>query len=721
MKKITTLLLFLFALSYAHAQDIESYTRLQASGPIPDFFVKFLDEKIADDNDKLREEESITRKNASEFSVITNYRLQQLIQSGKVLYGDPLTNYANGVLDKLKAASDQDLDHIQIYTLKSNEVNAFATHQGVIFITVGLIGQLENEAQLAFILSHELTHVLEKHSQLSYQYSQDLIKKSRYGDGTISDFYQYSRENESEADQAGFELAIKAGYDAEELYNTFRVLLYSYLPIDEQPLDYSQWENESFKIADNYKMDKDRVNDISAEEDVDDEYLTHPNIATRRKGARVFLNNGNSSTNTKKYIHGTSESFENLRTIARFEMLNIYIQRADYVKGLYHSMILLKKYPSNTFLTNSQAMIWYGIAAYETRANYVPYSFSYRKKEGEIQHLYFFLNKLKSDEIVTIATQQVWQKSLTDPENEFLQKLRKEILSEFVTYEENTLNRFAKKPVNIDTVPNKIADDTKLSKYDKIEKKRKREDLDGPLYYALLNVINDDNFIKEIDDAQLKNAKKKETDERVAKANRKPKKSSLDINSIIMTTPNFNEKDDRKSAKATVAKDELTKEKLVGVLEDNANQLGINMSFIDNFKDPNFTTENYNDFSLLNDYLGERLKFDGLDFTPYSAQYTPALTEKYGSQYVGIVGLYTQIERRPFNAAYLLVCAASIYGLPLYFKWQFTKDKSSDYTFAVFNLESNNPSFSNSKFFNGEMSIHLQSAQIYNSLNQITK
>ena len=160
MKKIIALFIVLISIGNINAQELESFTRLQSAGPIPDFFVKFFDEKISEDSEKLKKEEGITRKNASEFSVLTNYKLQQLIQGGKVLYGDPLTNYANGVLDKLKAASEDDLDHIQLYTLKSNEVNAFATHQGVIFITVGLIGQLENEAQLALILAHELTHVL---------------------------------------------------------------------------------------------------------------------------------------------------------------------------------------------------------------------------------------------------------------------------------------------------------------------------------------------------------------------------------------------------------------------------------------------------------------------------------------------------------------------------------------------------------------------------------
>ena len=45
------------------------------------------------------------------------------------------------------------LDEVRIYVTKSPYVNAFSTDQGVIMINIGLIAQLENEAQLAYAVA----------------------------------------------------------------------------------------------------------------------------------------------------------------------------------------------------------------------------------------------------------------------------------------------------------------------------------------------------------------------------------------------------------------------------------------------------------------------------------------------------------------------------------------------------------------------------------------
>ena len=719
----TLLLLFLFLVSQADAQDLNSFTKLKSAGPIPDFFVKFLDDKIAADNELLKNDNSIPNKNAEDFSALTNYNLQQLIQGGKVLYGDPLTVYANGVLDKLKEASDKDLDYVQLFTLKSNEVNAFATHQGVIFITVGLIGQLENEAQLAFVLAHELTHVIEKHNQLSYQHTQDLVKRSRYGDQAISSYYKYSKDNEEEADKAGFKLALKAGYKAESLNKTFTVLLYSYLPIDEQVLDFSFLENEHFSIPDRYKIKEQLIHTISAEEDIDDEFHTHPNIKSRRQNIDDILRANQMDNQSKVYLYGSEESFIELRTLARFEMMNIFIRGADYVKGLYHSLIMRKAHPENEFLLNSQSMVWYGLSAFENRSDGTPYSLSYRKHEGEIQHLYYFLNKLSRNEISTLATQQVWQNSLTHPENTFLKSLRIAVLRDFVSFDKNELRSFgATPPAQVDSA--EVADNTpekELSKYEKIARKRKANDSEESLYYSLLNIINEKDFILAVDEAKDKLAAQKKRDEEVQVENWKPKKSSMDVPSLIMTTPNFYIQDNRKSAKSNVKKNDLNETNLVNLVKENADKLDIKLNFVDNFRDPGFTTENYNEFSQLYDYIGERSQFEGLDFIPYNAQYMDSLTKKYNSKYVGLIGIYTEIERRPFNAGYALLSAVVFYAFPVYLKWQLTVDKTTDYGFFILNLDTHNPAFSSTKYFNADMNIHLQNAHIYNSLNQIRK
>ena len=718
--KITSILIILLSLSLSvFSQSIDDFKRIKSEGPIPDFFTKYLDEKIEQDNEELSGDGTISARNARDFTALTNYKLEQLIQSGRVLYGDPLTEYANDILDNLKKYSKDDLDDVQLYTLKSNEVNAFATHQGVIFITVGLWGQIENEAQLAFIIAHELTHVVEKHSQLSYQHTDDRARKGRYGDDMISTYYQYSKDNEEECDKKGFKLALKAGYNAEDLYSTFNVLLYSYLPIDEMKVDYSWIENDGFKVIDKYLIEE--LNEISAEEDVDDEFHTHPNIYKRRVNIKTQYNANKDKEDTKTYVAGTESDFLEVRELARFEMMNIFIRRGDYIKGLYHNLILTKTHPNNSFVKNTQAMVWYGLSAFTNGDVTEPYTKSYRKVEGEIQALYYTLYKMKNSELATLAAKQIWEASLADTANTFLQTIRVKALREMARFSNNKLANFASEYNEDGAVEEEIEEDKPLSKYDKIAKKKKKGESEDFAYYALINLINNNEFIDAFDEAVEYLDDKEEQEEESEERSEKPQESSMDVKSLIMTTPNFYKKDNRKTAKQNVSKNDLNETKLVSLVEENADKLGIKLSFIDNFKSQEFNTEMYNDFSLLYDYLGERSKYDGLDFYPYGAQDIGVISEKYGSSYVGMIGIYTEVDKRDFNSGAAVLSALTVYLFPLYLKWQLTTDKYTDYGFVVYNLDTHNPAFVSNKFFNANMNIHLQNAHIYNSLNQITK
>ena len=90
----------------------------------------------------------------------SGFAIDDILQSGLVLFNDPTTIYVNKVLEQLPI-TDRKLikKNPRAYVLNSSAVNAFATDQGIIFVTLGLLASLQNEAQLAFILSHELIHI----------------------------------------------------------------------------------------------------------------------------------------------------------------------------------------------------------------------------------------------------------------------------------------------------------------------------------------------------------------------------------------------------------------------------------------------------------------------------------------------------------------------------------------------------------------------------------
>ncbi len=77
----------------------------------------------------------------------------------------------NEVGQRLVSVSDRNSISYEFHVLDMPVMNAFALPGGYIYITRGLLAELDNEAQLASVLGHEIGHVGARHSasQLSEQ------------------------------------------------------------------------------------------------------------------------------------------------------------------------------------------------------------------------------------------------------------------------------------------------------------------------------------------------------------------------------------------------------------------------------------------------------------------------------------------------------------------------------------------------------------------------
>jgi len=115
--------------------------------------------------------------------------------------------------------------------LDTDSLNAFAAPGGYVFITRGLLLNMRNEAELAGVLAHEISHVLKRHHLNAIQKAAktglvaDLasmaVSNSKYGSlgekaiGAGTELYArgLDKEDEFEADRMGVVLAARAGYD----------------------------------------------------------------------------------------------------------------------------------------------------------------------------------------------------------------------------------------------------------------------------------------------------------------------------------------------------------------------------------------------------------------------------------------------------------------------------------------------------------------------------
>ncbi len=124
--------------------------------------------------------------------------------------------------------------------LDTDGVNAFAAPGGLIHVTRGLLGLAKNEAELAGVLGHEITHVSVKHTVRAIQKSKGIsMGTDQVGGGSVTNALvakmaekayhlildgEFSREDENEADRVGVQLANKVGYAPSGLVDLLKKL-----------------------------------------------------------------------------------------------------------------------------------------------------------------------------------------------------------------------------------------------------------------------------------------------------------------------------------------------------------------------------------------------------------------------------------------------------------------------------------------------------------------
>lgn len=170
-----------------------------------------------------------------------NYGPLQQQEGGTYEIDKPLTDYVNQIGNKLAAMSDRQLPY-EFVVINNSVPNAWALPGGKIGVNRGLLVELNNEAELAAVLGHEITHAAARHSAKKIETGMALsiglavlgatqrdttagkAMMVAGGVGAVLLGQKYSRDSESEADKYGIKYMVKAGYDpnaAVSLQETF--------------------------------------------------------------------------------------------------------------------------------------------------------------------------------------------------------------------------------------------------------------------------------------------------------------------------------------------------------------------------------------------------------------------------------------------------------------------------------------------------------------------
>ena len=129
-----------------------------------------------------------------------------------------LEQYLNQVLQRLLPDSLRSRSEIHVFPTTNPSPNAYATHDGSLFFQIGLLATLNNEAELAYTLAHELAHYLHRDA-LEFYFQRAVSETKVYRmlgftqRSILMKSLKFSRTQEMAADSLGFCLGSKAGYD----------------------------------------------------------------------------------------------------------------------------------------------------------------------------------------------------------------------------------------------------------------------------------------------------------------------------------------------------------------------------------------------------------------------------------------------------------------------------------------------------------------------------
>ncbi len=734
MKHITITFLLFFSLNL-YGQNFNTYELLTNQGELPKEFttpssVKY-QKQIEAEIDK--ESKKRTKKDQKQFYLQSNFSIDKMLRSGKVLYNDPISSYISEVAQLvLKNENEIQAKDLKFYTVRSSIVNAFATNNGEVFVTLGLLAKLENEAQLAFILSHEISHVQKEHVLNFYMEAQDInrnigkrgiFRQTSFDDALLAKS-NYSKDIEIEADHVGLTRFQRSPYSLEALGNVFDVLRYANHPYANIPFEQSFLESEHLRLPEDYFLKE--INPILPPEEGEEENSTHPSLEWREKAMKEHIE-GKPNAGKQEYLIPKAR-FENIRKTARFELAHLYLHYQQYQRAIYQAFLLKQDDKNSLFLDKVIAKALYGLSKFRNDEKNKTYKVE--EIQGEIQQVYNLTEKLTDKELNVLALHYIWTASQKYPNDEELSDIRKDCFEELARYHCEDKDYFSSTPSSQKGNQKKEENkDTSLEAY-----KKGGDDYDDKFSfakYAFVDLLKDSSFVNAFDESlafrkkMVKRDKYYDTKEGLRELNKynkriRKKGYRLGIDKVVVVDPFYLKLDLRKDNVVQYERTEKSQEEFVELLEKNGKAAGLDLQILDKHALKKDGIEEFNDITLLNDWFSEQTSFDGFLMAGTQQEAINNLAKKYGTDYFVWTG--TISVRESNYKAKLMLLTSIVYPIFLPFTIYSLVKGSHDmlYFNVLYDVSSGRYSTIKFEYLKKSDSNSILNAQIGDAFHQIT-
>lgn len=385
---------------------LDPFPGISSDGIIPDDLYKTSIEKYTDrwSEFQVENEKRRAKKNKEEFWQSQFQQIDRMVQSGRFVFGDPITNYYNAIADTLLQDFPELRKEIRIFTFKSPSVNAFCLADGVIGINVGLMAHVGSEAEIAFVIAHEISHYTEQHGFEQFKEIKSL-DQSRTWRNSLHPIKKYDlivsrgREQEFEADELGVELYLKSRYHPQAIDKALTTLFESFVPYGREEVGRDFLSTDEFTLPSIYF--KEKLKPIGNQENYFDQTHNHPNIFKRRTALMTHIK-ATDSLGKSFFIQEKSKFFE-LREFARFEALREKLLYGRYGSALYDIYVLQKNYPNNTFLKFAKVKALYSLSNFKSVDEISEVVASTSLIEGPSLQVFYILKRLSKEQLVSIA------------------------------------------------------------------------------------------------------------------------------------------------------------------------------------------------------------------------------------------------------------------------------------------------------------------------------
>ena len=153
-----------------------------------------------------------------------------------------IQNYVNALGQRIASRTSRADLNWQFQVVNSDVVNAFALPGGFVYINRGVLERASNMSEVAGVLGHEIEHVVRRHSVKQMEQAQGAnvgvgivcaltgvcqsgVAQAAINIGGTAVFAKFSRTDEVQADEGGFQNVMRAGISPRGMYTFFQKLL----------------------------------------------------------------------------------------------------------------------------------------------------------------------------------------------------------------------------------------------------------------------------------------------------------------------------------------------------------------------------------------------------------------------------------------------------------------------------------------------------------------